>query len=52
VRLAAAAECAEVPTNRFGPLFEDVNQLTRLVDDGVAYSLAVTPRVPGRSCSP
>ena len=52
VGLAAAAECAEVPTNRFAQLFEDANQLTRFVDDGVAYSLAVTPRVPGRSCSP
>jgi hypothetical protein len=52
VRLAAAAECAEVPTNHFAQLFEDANQLTRFVDDGVAYSLAVTPRVPGRSCSP
>jgi hypothetical protein len=52
VRLAAAAECAEVPTDRFARLFEDANQLTRFVDDGVAYSLAVTPRVPGRSCSP
>ena len=52
VGLAAAAECAEVPTNPFAQLFEDANQLTRFVDDGVAYSLAVTPRVPGRSCSP
>jgi hypothetical protein len=52
VRLAAAAECAEVPTSRFAQLFEDANQLTRFVDDGVAYTLAVTPRVPGRSCSP
>ncbi len=51
VRLAAAAECAEVPTNRFAQLFENANQLTRFVDGGVAYSLAVTPRVPGRSCS-
>jgi hypothetical protein len=51
VRLAAAAECAEVPTNGLARLFEDANQLTRFVDDGVAYSLAVTPRVPGRSCS-
>jgi hypothetical protein len=52
VRLAAAAECAEVATSRFAQLFEDANQLTRFVDDGVAYTLAVTPRVPGRSCSP
>jgi hypothetical protein len=51
VRLAAAADCAEVPTNGFAQLFEDANQLTRFVDDGVAYSLAVTPRVPGRACS-
>ena len=51
VRLAEAAECAEVPTNRFAQMFEDANQLTRFVDGGVAYSLAVTPRVPGRSCS-
>ena len=50
-RLAAAAECAEVPTNGLGRLFEGANQLTLFVDDGVAYSLAVTPRVPGRSCS-
>jgi hypothetical protein len=51
VRLAASAECAEVPTNRIARMFEDANQLTRFVDDGVAYSLAVTPLVPGRSCS-
>ncbi|HET6919048.1 MAG TPA: hypothetical protein VFI46_06230 [Jiangellaceae bacterium] len=51
VRLAAAGECAEVPTNRFSELFQNANQLTRFVDDGVSYSLAVTPRVPGRSCS-
>jgi hypothetical protein len=51
VRLAAAAECAEVPTNRFAQLFDDANQLTRFIDDGVAYSLAVMPRVPGRTCS-
>jgi hypothetical protein len=24
-------------------MFEDANQLTRFVDDGVAYSLATTP---------
>jgi hypothetical protein len=51
VRLAAAAECAEVPTNRFARMFEDANQLTRFVDDDVAYSLVITPRLPGRSCS-
>jgi hypothetical protein len=51
VRLAAAAECVEVPTNRFAQMFEGANQLTRFVDDGVAYSLAITPRLPGRSCS-
>jgi hypothetical protein len=50
VRLAAAAECAEVPTNQFSELFQNANQLTRFVDDGVPYSLAVIPRVPGRSC--
>jgi hypothetical protein len=44
VRLAAATECAEVPTNRFTRMFEDANQLTRFVDDGVAYSLVITPR--------
>jgi hypothetical protein len=51
VRLAAASDCAEVPTNRFSELFENANQLTRFVDAGVAYSVAVTPRLPGRSCS-
>jgi hypothetical protein len=51
VRLAAASDCAEVPADRFSELFEDANQLTRFVDAGVAYSLAVTPRLPGRSCS-
>jgi hypothetical protein len=50
VRLAAAGECAEVPTDRFSELFENANQLTRFVDAGVPYSLAVTPRVAGRSC--
>ena len=51
VRLAAAGECAEVPTNPFSEVFQNANQLTRFVDDGVHYSLAVTSRVPGRSCS-
>jgi hypothetical protein len=51
VRLAAAGECAEVPTAGFSELFQNANQLTRFVDDGVPYSLAVAPRVPGRSCS-
>jgi hypothetical protein len=31
--------------------FEDANQLTRFVDDGVAFSLVITPRLPGRCCS-
>jgi len=52
VRLAAAGECAEVPTTSFSELFQNANQLTRFVDGGVPYSLAVTPRVPGRSCAP
>jgi hypothetical protein len=51
VRLAAAGECAEVPTAPFTELFQNANQLTRFVDAGVPYSVAVTPRVPGRSCA-
>jgi hypothetical protein len=52
VRLAAAGECAEVPTAAFSELFQKANQLTQFVDAGVPYSLTVTPRVPGRSCAP
>lgn len=52
VRLAAAGECAEVPTAEFSALFQNANQLTQFIDAGRAYSLAVTPRVPGRSCAP
>jgi hypothetical protein len=50
VRLADAAECAELPTADGAPLFADANQLTFFAEGGVTYQVAATPAVPGRSC--
>jgi len=50
VRLADAAECAELPRAEGDPLFIDANQLTFFTDAGVTYSVAATLRLPGRSC--
>ena len=50
VRLADAAECAELPAAEGDPLFADATQLTFFTDAGVTYSVAATQRVPGRTC--
>jgi hypothetical protein len=50
VRLADAAECAELPAAEGDPLFADATQLTFFNDGGVTYSVAATLRVPGRTC--
>jgi hypothetical protein len=50
VRLADAAECAELPAAEGAPLFADANQLTFFTEGGVTYQVAATPTVPGRSC--
>ena len=50
VRLADAAECAEVPAAGVAGVLADANELTRFLDAGVSYALSVQPRVAGRSC--
>jgi hypothetical protein len=50
VRLADAADCAEVPAASVEGMLVDANQLTRFLDAGVAYALSVQPRVAGQSC--
>jgi hypothetical protein len=50
VRLADAAECAEVPYGELADVLSTATQLTWFEDDGVTYRVAATPRLPGRSC--
>jgi hypothetical protein len=50
VDLAAASQCVLVPADELGPLFEEANQLTWFVDDGVTYAVAVAPHLPGDEC--
>jgi hypothetical protein len=50
VRLADAADCAEVPAASVADVLADANQLTHFLDAGVTYVLSVQPRVAGRSC--
>jgi hypothetical protein len=50
VRLADAADCAELPRVEGDALFPDANQLTFFRQAGVTYSVAATLRLPGRSC--
>jgi hypothetical protein len=50
VRLADAADCAEVPAASVADVLASANQLTRFVDAGVSYALSVQPRVAGQSC--
>jgi hypothetical protein len=50
VRLADAADCAEVPAAALDPLVADATQLTYFAEGGTTYELAVMPRLPGRSC--
>lgn len=50
VRLADAADCAEVPAASVAAVLADANQLTHFLDAGVSYVLSVQPRVAGPSC--
>jgi hypothetical protein len=50
VRLADAADCAEVSAASVADVLASANQLTRFVDAGVSYALSVQPRVAGQSC--
>ena len=50
VRLADAADCAEVPAAGVAAALAGANQLTRFVDAGVSYALSVQPRIAGQSC--
>jgi len=50
VRLADAADCAEVPASGVAAVLATANQLTRFLDAGVSYALSVQPRVAGQSC--
>lgn len=47
VRLAAANDCAVVDAADIGTLFNEATQITRFVDAGVKYVLAVRPLLPG-----
>ncbi|MEX2625878.1 MAG: hypothetical protein WD225_03280 [Ilumatobacteraceae bacterium] len=48
VRLADATECAIVPADEVGEVFAAADQLTRFVDEGVAYEVFVAPVLPGQ----
>ncbi len=50
VRLADAAECAEVPAAEVEALFADATQLTFFAEDGITYQLAAKPQLPGDAC--
>jgi hypothetical protein len=50
VPLADATECAEVPAADFAEIFGSANQVTYFREGDVIYALAVTPRLPGRTC--
>ena len=50
VRLADAAECAEVPAGEVGDVLESADELTRFVDAGVAYAVTAEPVLPGQGC--
>lgn len=50
VRLADAAECAEVPAAEVADLFADATQLTYFTDGDVTYQIAAKPLLPGDSC--
>lgn len=47
VRLAAANDCVVVDAANIGTLFNEATQITRFVDAGVKYVLAVRPLLPG-----
>jgi hypothetical protein len=50
VRLLDASECAAVPADEVGALFEVATQLTYFVEDGATYQLSVKPQLPGDGC--
>jgi hypothetical protein len=50
VRLADAAECAEVPAAFGDGLFADATQLTFFADAEATYQVAAVQRYPGRAC--
>jgi hypothetical protein len=50
VRLADAADCAELPRAEGDALFPDANQLTFFKQARVTYSVAATLQLPGRGC--
>ncbi len=50
VRLADAAECAELPVADGEALFADATQLTFFTDADVTYQVAAVQQVPGRTC--
>ena len=50
VRLADAAECAELPVADGEALFADATQLTFFTDGDVTYQVAAVQQVPGRTC--
>jgi hypothetical protein len=47
VALAAATECAVVPSSAVQDVFAEATQITRFVDAGERYVLLVRPMVPG-----
>jgi len=50
VRLADAAECAEVPAGEVGDVLGSADELTRFVDAGVTYAVTAQPVLPGNGC--
>lgn len=50
IRLADAAECAELPAEEAQALFADANQLTFFMEGDATYQVAAVPQVPGRTC--
>ena len=50
VRLADAADCAEIPVAVGDPLFVDATALTFFTDAGTTYQVSVVPQLPAREC--
>ncbi|MEM8621594.1 MAG: hypothetical protein AAGF73_17935, partial [Actinomycetota bacterium] len=51
VRLADAAECAEISADEVGDLFAEADQLTFFDDGGVVYEVIPKPVLPGDACT-
>ena len=51
IRLADAADCAELSAAEVGDLFANATQLTFFADGGITYQLAVKPDLPGNGCA-